>query len=66
MTATDLKNSLSTYCGGAMFVTVTEVAGFMGYADKKAVKAKYLRGLERVGKKYYIPDVAKRIAEERA
>lgn len=45
---------------GQLFITKNELAALMGYKDVKNV-SKYLYGLERVEKKYYIPDVVTRI-----
>lgn len=47
---------------GQLFITKNELAALMGYKDVKNV-SKYLYGLERVEKKYYIPDVVARIKE---
>lgn len=67
MTNTDLKRAMIQHCNGAMFITCSELAKFLGYSDQsaKSVKSKYLIGLESVDKKYFIPDVAGRIMERR-
>lgn len=45
---------------GSLFITRNELAGVMGYKDAHCVD-KYLSGLERVEKKYFIPDVVESI-----
>lgn len=45
---------------GSLFITRIELAGVMGYKDAHCVD-KYLSGLERVEKKYFIPDVVESI-----
>ena len=45
--------------GGAMFITLSDFAKFMGLKDSHKVKQKYLLNLDRIeGKLYFIPDVA--------
>lgn len=41
---------------GSLFITRSELARVMGYKDAHCVD-RYLNGLERVEKKYFIPDV---------
>lgn len=40
-----------------LFITRQELAEVMGYKDPHNVD-KYLNGLEQVGKRYFIPDIA--------
>ena len=63
----DLKRSLSSHVGGGMFITAAELTSFMGYsrANAQRIRNEYLTGLDRVGTKYFIPDVATRIYERR-
>lgn len=58
MTKAELTADLRRCCGGASFITRTELARYLGYSCPKRVD-KYLHGLERVSKtKYFINDVA--------
>lgn len=45
---------------GSLFITRQELSKVMGYADPHNVD-RYLCGLEKVEKKYFIPDVVLRI-----
>lgn len=56
----DLRRS----CGGASFITRTELTAYLGYSCPKRVD-KYIKGLERLGTRYFIPDVADRIISQR-
>lgn len=56
MTKTELVKSMQAHTGSG-FITRIQLAGYMGYKNPTSV-AKYLHGLERVDKKYFIPDVA--------
>lgn len=56
MTKTELVKSMQSYVGSS-FITRIQLAGYMGYKNPSSV-AKYLYGLERIDKKYFIPDVA--------
>lgn len=68
MTSTELKNDMTRFTGGAAFITLVELAKFLGYSTNslKEVKSKYLTGVDKVGKNYYIPDVAKNIMNIKA
>lgn len=67
MTSTNLKQEMMRHVGGASFISATELAIFLNYspASYKAVRSKYLRGLEKVGNSYFIPDVVSRVMSER-
>lgn len=56
MTKTELARSMEAYVGGS-FITRDELAKYMGYKAPKTV-SKYLVGLEQIGKRYFVPDVA--------
>ena len=43
--------------GAPQFITRMQLAEYMGYRDPHCVD-KYLNGIEQVGKRYFIPDVA--------
>ena len=62
MTATDIKKELYAVTGRkSPFITVAEVCEAVGDKNSGRVKKKYLDGLERVGKGYFIPEVAQRL-----
>lgn len=60
----ELVRRMKESVGGADFISLTEFSHYMGIKDPYKVRKKYLSGLERVGTKYFIPDVAGRITEE--
>lgn len=57
MTKQELTADLKRYCNGASFITRTELQKYFGYACPKRVD-KFLKGLERVGGRYFISDVS--------
>lgn len=63
MTRTEIAADLRSFVGGGM-ITASELAAYMGLKKTQRVAEKYLRGLERVGNRYWIPDVARRLKEE--
>lgn len=56
MTKAELVKSLERFTG-AGFITRIQLARYMGKSDPHYVD-KYLDGVERVGRNYFIPDVA--------
>lgn len=48
---------------GSLFITRNELAKAMSYNDPHCVD-RFLYGLERVGKKYFIPDVVSALKRE--
>lgn len=60
MTITELSNDMKKYCGGSSFITRKELAGFLGKRDPQFAD-QFLCGLSRIGKAYFIPDVAKQL-----
>ena len=60
MTKAELSADLRRFCGGSSFCKRKDVAAFLGYSDPHHAD-KYLRGLERVGNLYFIPDVVERL-----
>lgn len=60
----ELIRAMMNHVGGASFITNTEVTRFLGLTNNTRVKNKYLIGLDRVGRGYFIPDVARKIHEE--
>ena len=62
MIRADIERALRSQTTGD-FVTRAEVSKALGYRDAHSVD-KYLRGLGRIGNRYYIKEVAERIMEE--
>lgn len=56
MNKTELTKSMQTFTGSS-FITRLQLAKFMGYKRPASVD-RYLYKLERIDKKYFIPDVA--------
>lgn len=54
----ELIKSMKQHVNGASFINTTQLAEFLGQKSRDRVKSRYLNGLERVGKYYFIPDVA--------
>lgn len=68
MTKQELIRDMTSYVNGSPFISKTRLARFMG-KDKDFCN-RYIRGLDKLpgevkGTKYYIPDVAQRIMDER-
>ena len=59
MTKTELVKGMQAFTGGG-FINRDELKKFLGYKDSHSI-AKFLCGLERVGNRYFIPDVAEQI-----
>ena len=45
---------------GGRFITARQVADYYGVANAGRFRQEHLQGLQTVGKRYYIPDVATR------
>lgn len=63
MKKTELIEDMKKYVG-AGYVTREELRRYMGYQDPHQVD-RYLKGLERIGKKYFIPDVVEVLLKQR-
>ena len=50
---------------GSSFITLTEIGKYIHQTNLTRVKKEYLIGLERLGKRYFIPDVVTRLMEGR-
>lgn len=59
MKKNDLIKDMQAFTG-AGFITRKRFADYMGKKDARDVD-KYLNGLDRIGKDYFIPDVAERL-----
>ena len=57
MTVTELVKDMTRFVEGRGVITRTELAAYLGIKDTHYV-AKYLYGLERIGRAYFIRDVA--------
>lgn len=64
MTKSELTQDMRRYCGGGSFITRAELQRYMGYSCPKRID-RYLRGLERIGTRYYIGDVSAQIMRHR-
>lgn len=58
MTKQELVRSLKSSVDGSSFITLTELTAYLGYKDKYKVRQKYLLGLNSIGKRFFINDVA--------
>ncbi len=67
MTQSDLKKEMISFCNGSHFINLTQLTLFMGLKKNSAryVKAKYLKGVDRVDNLYFIDQVAERIMARR-
>lgn len=59
----EIANELKTFTGAGM-ITKTQLSRFMGYSRVDKLPARYLKGLKKVGTKYFIKEVAERLSEE--
>jgi len=62
MTRTEIAADLRKYTGGGM-ISAGQLAAFMGLKKAQRVAELYLRGLEHVGNRYFITDVAERLKD---
>lgn len=65
MTRGEIAADLRRHTGGGM-ITPGQLTAWLGMASNTSwrVSAKYLKGLEHVGNRYFIPEVADRIKNE--
>lgn len=61
MTARDIERDMKTAVDGASFITVGQLAKYLGQKNTTRVKEKYLKDVFKLedSKKYFIPEVAK-------
>ena len=64
MNKTELTKAMQNHTGSS-FITRLELMKFMGYKNPSSVD-RYLHSLERVDKRYFIPDVAGKLIEAAA
>lgn len=63
MIKSDLTTALRKASGGAEFISQKEIGKFLGIRDPHRTR-EIVRGVSRVGKRYYVPEVAGRIMQE--
>ena len=49
--------------GGNPLIKITKICEFLGDSNQTRVKYRYLMGLEKIGRCYFIPDVAAALRE---
>lgn len=57
MQKSDVQKKMEQYVGGGSFISLIELTRFLGRKDPKVVKRDFLAGLDRLGTRYFIPDV---------
>ena len=62
MTRTDIAAALRQFTGAGM-ITPQQLADFLGVKTVWRVSEKYLKGLEHIGNRYLITEVAERLKE---
>ena len=62
MNRTEIAADLRRHTGGGM-ITAKQLAEFMGLKKADRVAELYLRGLERIGNRYFVTDVAARLKD---
>lgn len=63
MIKSDVTAALRKAAGGAEFISQKEIRQCLGYSDKAKVR-EIVQGINGIGNRYYIPDVAERIMQE--
>ena len=61
MTARDIEQDMKQFVNGASFITVGQLAKYLGQKNTSRVREKYMRDVFKLEgtKKYFIPEVAK-------
>ena len=62
MTKTELEKDMKKAVGSS-FISKTELASYLGYKKADSVQS-IVKGLTRLNKKYFVPEVAERISNE--
>lgn len=62
MTRTEIAADLRRHTGGGM-ITAKQLAEWLGLKQSQRVADLYLRGLEHIGQRYLITEVAQRLKE---
>lgn len=63
MLKSDLIMALRKASGGAEFISQKELAQVLGFKDPHRIR-ELVTGVSRIGKRYYLPEVAGRIMQE--
>ncbi len=63
MTARDIEQDMKQFVNGASFITVGQLAKYLGQKNTSRVREKYMRDVFKLEgtKKYFIPEVARSI-----
>ena len=65
MTAREIENDMKKSVGGASFITIGEIARYLGLKNTTRVRNDFLGDLPTIDKKrYFIPEVARRIYQK--
>ena len=59
----ELIRSMMQSVNGASFINHQQLCNFLGIANRERVRKAYLIDLQKVGRLYFIPDVARKILE---
>ena len=60
----ELIRAMMQSVNGASFINHQQLCNFLGIANRERVRKAYLIDLQKVGRLYFIPDVATRIIEK--
>ena len=58
MTKTELAKEITRANGGNPLIKLSKIAEIVGDKNTQRVKRTYLEGLETIGKRYFVPEVA--------
>ena len=58
MTKTELARELTRANGGNPLIKLSKIAEIVGDKNTQRVRRKYLQGLELIGNRYFVPEVA--------
>ena len=58
MTKTELAKEITRANGGSPLIKLSKIAEIVGDKNTQRVKRTYLVGLETIGKRYFVPEVA--------
>lgn len=63
MTARDIEQDMKQFVNGASFITVGQLAKYLGQKNTSRVREKYMKDVFKLEgtKKYFIPEVARSI-----
>lgn len=58
MTKTELAKEITRANNGSPLIKLSKIAELVGDKNAQRVKRKYLQGLELIGNRYFVPEVA--------